>query len=66
MCDDGYFTITKLHRDDLKALYPEKKEYVENLSDGEMKYLARRMNDDYLEQLYWDSLKILSKELVGR
>jgi len=30
------------------------------LSDDDMKRLASRMADDYIEQLYWDQIRILA------
>ena len=63
---DDYFVITRLHREDIKHLFPVKEKDIDNLTDSQMKYLARKMGDDYLEQLYWGSLKILAEELWER
>ena len=61
MSEDGYFVITRLHREDIKTVFPDNEKDIDNLTDGQMKYLARKMSDDYLEQLYWGSLEILAK-----
>lgn len=61
-----YFPITSVSRDDLKTVYPKSDhEKIDNLSDEEMAWLARKMAEDYCNQLFWDSLKIISQELIG-
>ena len=56
---DTYFTITKIHRDDLDAAGFD----TSDVTDSTMETLARKMSDDYLNQLYWTSLRILAEEL---
>jgi len=53
-----YFTITHVHRDDLLS----KGFDVSRVSDGDMEELARKMSNDYLEQLFWSSLEIIAEE----
>lgn len=36
------------------------------LTDVEMKLIARKMADDYLNQLYWDSLREITEEILTR
>jgi hypothetical protein len=38
------------------------KQRIAKMDDGEMKYLSSKMADDYCEQLYWSSLKIIFEE----
>ena len=38
---------------------PEIKEIVHNLDDADMKHLASKLADDYCEQLFWESVKII-------
>lgn len=56
---EGYFPITSLHRDDLDARGFD----TNAISDSQMKRLARKMADDYCEQLFWGSLDILAESL---
>ena len=60
-----FFSITAFSKDDLIEAFDGDvriKELVRDLSDDEMKYLASKMADDYCNQLYWDSLKIIFDE----
>ena len=56
----GYFPITSVHRDDLQGVGFD----VERISDDDMKELARKMANDYCEQLFWGSIEIIA-EILG-
>jgi len=61
-----YYVITRLSKFDLRNLYKDNKEaleIIESLTDTDMEYLAEKMADDYLEQLYWSSLKTIFEDL---
>lgn len=50
------FEITSVSREDLEALgYNASK-----VSDEKMEYLAKKLADDYCEQLFWTSLDIIA------
>ena len=53
---DG-FVISVLSRADLEALGFD----VSSLDDDTMQRLADKLGDDYCEQLFWSSLKILAE-----
>ncbi len=53
----GYFPITSIHRDDLEARNFD----VNKITDSQMEELAKKMSDDYCEQLFWDSMTILAE-----
>lgn len=56
----GHFPITSVHRDDLEA-----KGYdIKKIDDGQMMELAARMSNDYMEQLYWDSMDVIAGEIL--
>jgi len=66
-----FFVISRLHRDDVKQamlnhheLTPEMEQTINDLSDADMEVLASKMGDDYLEQLFWDSLYILFNDII--
>jgi len=64
--EDKYYVITRLSKFDLRNLYKDNKEaleIIESLTDTDMEYLAEKMADDYLEQLYWSSLKTIFEDL---
>ncbi len=54
-----FFEITSISRDDLDAAGFD----VSDVDDDTMAELASKMADDYLEQMYWDSMKILAESL---
>ena len=56
------FPITYLSKEDIIYIFPnnlEVKTIVDNLDDTDMKHLASKLGDDYCEQLFWESLKII-------
>ena len=53
------FVITEVSREDLKELGYD----VSEVSDETMEYLAKKLGDDYCEQLFWTSLDITAKYL---
>lgn len=59
--NSGYFPITSIHRDDLAG----KGFNTGHVSDEDMKYLARKMADDYCEQLFWPSMEIIASEMAN-
>lgn len=54
---EGFFYITSVHRDDLETLGFD----VSEVTDEEMKSLAKHMSNDYCEQLFHSSLEILAE-----
>ena len=54
-----FFPITSVSRDDLETLGFD----TSNVTDSTMEYLAKKMADDYLEQMYWISLRIIAEYL---
>ena len=64
--NEKFYVITRLHKDDLRSLFRKDKhalEIIDNLSDTDMEYLAQKMANDYVEQLFWDSLDTIFREL---
>jgi len=57
-----FFVITRVCRDDVKQALG----YNPHLTDQEMQRIADKMADDYLNQLYWGSLKIIAEEIISR
>lgn len=58
---DEYYTVTSVHKDDLRRLYRGDStvlRIIDELDDRDMSWLARKLEDDYVQQLYWDSLQI--------
>ena len=56
---EGFFPITSVCRDDLRARHFD----ADKATDEQMQELARRMADDYCEQLFWDSMEILAENI---
>ena len=51
------FVISEVSREDLEELGFNTSE----VSDENMEYLAKKLGDDYCEQLFWTSLKITAE-----
>ena len=57
-----FFPVTFISKDDVLNAFngnPEVKTIVKRLDDADMKHLASKLGDDYCEQLFWESLKII-------
>ena len=55
---DGYFKITSLHRDDLEELGFD----TRNIDDDQMRCLAAKMADNYLECCFWHDLEVFAAD----
>ena len=55
------FEITSVTREDLESRGFD----TTNITDEQMKELARKMCDDYLEQMFWISLDIIAEDIMG-
>ncbi|MEG0456381.1 MAG: hypothetical protein RR559_13770 [Bacteroides sp.] len=53
-----YFQITAIHRDDLAQRGFD----VSDVDDEDMRELARKMGDDYCEQLFWESMEVIAAD----
>lgn len=64
------FPITSVCRDDVIGVEFGKgrkwKKIAESLTDSEMEWIARKMADDYCNQLFWDSLRVMVEAVVER
>lgn len=56
-----YFNITSVSREDLEEAGFD----ISKVSDADMCTLARKMADDYCEQLFWTSLKIIAEDCLN-
>ena len=55
------FKITSVTREDLEMRGFD----TTNITDAQMEELARKMCDDYLEQMFWISLDIIAEDIMG-
>ena len=65
-CEDGFFPITSVHRLDIKEALHLTDEQVASITDTMMRDIARKMADDYCEQLFWDHLPIIAEYVAER
>lgn len=54
-----FFHITSVTRDDLEVAGFDAK----NVDDSTMEYLAKKMADDYVSQLFWMHLPVIAEYL---
>ena len=66
------FEITSICKEDIiqafhnsdREILESIKQIVAEMDDSDMKKLAGKMADDYCEQLFWDSLRIIFQGVV--
>ena len=68
---DNPFVITSVCRTDVIQAFEEKgktkaREIARCLTDDEMTWVARKMSDDYCNQLFWQSLRIMVEAIIER
>lgn len=63
---DGMYPITYVSKDDMKGCVPNLAKKIDALTEDDMSYIAGKMGDDYVEQLYWESMKIIVTEFLKR
>ena len=57
-----FYPITSVCKDDIFHVFGddnEAKEAIRKMDDGDMETLASKLANDYCDQLYWDSLKVI-------
>ena len=63
-----FFPITSVSKEDIIHAFKntdiadQVKERVAKMDDDEMKQFASKMADDYCNQMFWDSLRIIFEE----
>lgn len=58
------FVISSLHRDDILDIPEMSWVKKEQLTDEVMERIASKLGDDYCEQLFWQSLEIITKHVL--
>ena len=61
---DGFFEITCVHRDDIKADMNLSDKLIANITDDMMAEIADKMADDYCEQSFHDSLRAIAGKVL--
>jgi len=64
---DNLFTpykITSVSRDDIENLFDGA--VAKSITDEDMREIASRMEDDYIENLFWTSLKIITQDILDK
>ena len=62
----GFFPITSVHRLDIKEALKLTDAQVSKITDDMMRHIARKMADDYCEQLFWEHLPIIVEHVAER
>jgi len=65
-CEDGFFPITSVHRLDIKEALHLTDEQMAKITDDMMREIARKIANDYCEQLFWDHLPIIAEYVAER
>lgn len=64
-----FFVVTRTCKDDMKGIFRNNQtmlKKIEELTDTEMEYIAGKLADDYCNQLYWESLRIIVEDYLTR
>jgi len=56
-----FFEITSVSRADVRKCV----KFKGRITDAQMEKIARKMADDYLNQLYWNSLEIIADYVLN-
>ena len=64
--DDEFFEITAVSRSDIKEEMNLTDEQVEKIDDEMMRRIARKLAEDYCEQLFWGSLRIIVNHVTSQ
>jgi len=63
---DGFFEITCVHRDDIKAELNLSDDLISKATDDIMAEIACKMEDDYSNQMFNDSLRIIARKVLKK
>ncbi len=59
---EGMFILTSLSYEDLEGIFTEKE--IKSLDEGDMINIAHKMANAYIENGYWDDLKIIAQDIL--
>lgn len=62
-----FYMITSTCKEDMREVFknqPENLKKVEQLTEAQMDYIASKMASDYINQLYWSSLEIITETVL--
>lgn len=65
MKEEKYYVITRLHKDDIRGIFNGNKEalkVIDDMTDDDMERLCSKLEDDYCNQLFWDSLRVIFED----
>ena len=62
----GSFPVTFVSKADVAGTLFGDIDRADEIDDDEMEYLARKMGDDYVNQLFWSEIKILGENIEKR
>lgn len=65
--DEKFYVVTSTCKDDMREVLKDKPKMlklIDQLNDDQMKWIARKLEDDYVNQLYWSSLQIIVEGLL--
>jgi len=61
---EEYYTITRTCKDDMIEAMPDLTHKIMKFDEDTMKGIAQELCDDYINQLYWESLEIIVREVI--
>jgi len=65
MTTDTFYVITRLHKDDIRELFPQDTKKIDALTDEDMQYIARKPEEYFVEYGgYWDVLEGIAEKVL--
>ena len=61
---EKFYEITSTCKDDIRSMEYFTEEQIQSLDDRDMERIASKLANDYCEQLYWSSLKIITEYVL--
>ena len=62
--NNGFYPITSVHRDDIKGVLCLTDEQAARITNDMMRQIAKKMADDYCDQLFWEHLPLIVEHVA--
>ena len=59
-----FYPITSVHQDDIKGVLCLTDEQAARITDDMMRQIAKKMADDYCDQLFWEHLPLIVEHVA--
>ena len=65
MTNDTFYVVTRLHKDDIRELFPHHAKKIDSLTDEDMEDIARKLEECLVGYGgYWDALADIAEKIL--